>query len=83
MISRSLPDPLPAVYLFKKRAWLRLVGMYAWTIWMGAGFAAVTGHDAADWQFWAFALPLILLVALHSTIVTDAARASCSGIHHE
>ena len=27
-----------------------------------------------------FSLPLVLLIALHTTIVTDAARASCSGI---
>ena len=77
MISRSLPELLPAVYLFKKRAWLRLVGMYAWAAWVGAGFAAFTGRGADEWQFWAFALPLILLVALHSTIITDAARESC------
>lgn len=72
---RASPD-LPAVYLFKKRAWLRLVGMYALPLWMGAGFLIFTDHDAADWQFWAFTLPLILLVALHTTIVTDAARES-------
>ena len=76
------PD-LPAIYLFKQRAWLRLIGMYAWAVWMGAGFAPFSGHALNEWQFWAFSLPLVLLIALHTTIVTDAARASCSGINHD
>ena len=76
------PD-LPAAYLFKKRAWLRLIGMYAWAMWAIAGFVPFSGHTADEWQFWVFLLPLLLLMALRTAIVTDAARASCSGIHHE
>ena len=76
------PD-LPAIYLFKQRAWLRLIGMYAWAVWMGAGFVPFSGHTADEWQFWAFLLPLLLLMALRTAIVTDAARASCSGINHD
>ncbi len=76
------PD-LPAIYLFKQRAWLRLIGMYAWAVWMGAGFVTFSGHALNEWQFWAFLLPLLLLMALRTAIVTDAARASCSGINHD
>ncbi len=69
-----------ATYLFKRRAWLRLGGMYAWAIWLGAGFIPFSGHAINEWQFWAFLLPLLLLMALRTAIVTDA---SCSGRHHE
>lgn len=79
---RVSPD-LPAVYLLKKRSWLRQCGIYAWAAWAGGGFSAVTTYGLDDWQFWAFFLPLLLLVSLHTTIVTDAVRASCSGIHHD
>ena len=50
---------------------------------MGAGFVPFSGHALDEWQFWAFSLPLVLLIALHTTIVTDAARASCSRINHD
>ncbi len=73
---RASPD-LPAIYLFKKRAWMRLCGIYAWTAWAGGGFTAVTAYTLDDWQLWAFFLPLLLLVSLHTTIVTDAVRESC------
>jgi hypothetical protein len=35
----------------------------AWAFWAGAGIA-ITGTHIVDWQWWAFCLPLVTLVAI-------------------
>jgi len=37
---------------------------YSWALWNGAGFSALTGFFLDDWQWWAFTMPMCILVGL-------------------
>ena len=43
---------------------LGYIKKYAWTWFLGAGTEMISGYGLFNWQWYAFVIPLILLVAI-------------------
>lgn len=50
---------------------LKWFGKYAYAWWLGAGISAL-GYGFKQWEYWAFCIPLIMLVRLAVEIEKEA-----------
>ena len=43
---------------------LKFIKEYSWSFFLGAGTQMISGYGLYNWQWWAFVVPLILLVGI-------------------
>jgi hypothetical protein len=43
---------------------LKFIKQYSWSFFLGAGTQMISGYGLYNWQWWAFVVPLILLVGI-------------------
>ena len=43
---------------------IEFIKKYAWCFWLGAGTLIISGYGITDWEWYAFIVPLVILIAL-------------------
>ena len=41
---------------------INFIKEHAWSVYLGAGASIISGKGLGDWQWWAFIVPMIILV---------------------